>query len=324
MPKRTAERTLREAKRDLGRACAQMRGAAQTEGSLRVIVIADYGANGGDVAYLKVRDALRGLTRKTLQLPADVERVNCQAFATLEASWHVLTLACSPIEPQADCPVVFRSPGTIYYVNVAPFGTHNKGDKRNEPLYVAVLEEGALVIGPNAGLSYSLFKDRIRHLFRIDTEDLELGQQFRSLYVYPQIFALLLEESLKLDRFHAIRVADAEIPDAPEGAIGTVEGYDNIKLNAGLEAFRGFRPGWYELALDGIGKGHRVFFRGPRGCTFDAKPGDLVLAPGSERIFTGFGKPCARRYELMKFRGSAWKALEQPAIGTVIGLKRLT
>ena len=130
-------------------------------------VVADYGH--GDLAFAEV------MQRLALHLPqAALVATPVPAFDTVSAGFCIAQLALTS-EPAER--VVFH--------NVAPRGDtpDPRPGNRGERLVCATLPDGVLVVGPNAGHTFSFVRDEAVILREVDVE--ATGSQFRSRDFFP-------------------------------------------------------------------------------------------------------------------------------------------
>ncbi len=168
---------------------------------------------------------------------------------------------------------------TVLFLNTDP-RTHNKNTLANaegEPLFLAELRNGAVVISPNAGHSLSFLKREIIKLFEavVPAE----GSQFRSRDFFPQVIgAALGREHQKWIRSP---IALERIPDPPSHPIVLhTDNYGNIKTSLTVS----------QLDQLGVKIGDLVSIQVPNqpvlrakfaASIFDVEPGGVVLALGS-------------------------------------------
>lgn len=254
-----------------------------------VHLVADYGI--GDLAFAEVRQRL------AVALPhADVHATPVAAFDTLAAGFCVAQLALT--DGPADRVVV-----------------HNVAPRRDEPgprpanegerFCVGRTPAGVLVVGPNAGWSWSFCIEELRGLCYLAVP--AGGSQFRSRDVLPHVLA-----GLVAGHGHAIgeRVQRDRVPSVPESVIAYVDGYGNLKTT---------------LHEPPAASGERVLVRiGDVSATaivsdgtFAVAEGELALAPGSSGWPTRSGRRRAF-YELFLRGGSAAQRFAAPASGTPV------
>lgn len=255
-------------------------------------LVADYGI--GDLAFAEVRQRL------AVALPgAHVHATPVAAFDTLAAGFCVAQLALT--DGPADRLVVH---------NVAPRRDEPRPRSANEGerFCVGRTPAGVLVVGPNAGWSWSFCAPELRGLCYLAVP--AGGSQFRSRDVLPHVLAGLVAG-------HGHDIGDPvpreRVPSVPASVIAYVDGYGNLKTT--LEeppAPSGARV----LVRIGEVAATAIVTDG----TFAVAEGELALAPGSSGWPTRGG---GRRvfYELFLRGGSAAQRLAVPSCGTPIDVQ---
>ena len=257
-----------------------------------VHLIADYGA--GDLAFAEV------VQRLGLALPdAVVHPTPVGAFDTLAAGFVIAQLALT--EGPADRLVVH---------NVAP--RHDERGPRpaneGERFCVGSTRDGVLIIGPNAGWSWSFCTSELQSLNYLDVPS--SGSQFRSRDFLPAAVG-----RLAAGHRHAIRdpVPRGHVPPLPENAVAYVDGYGNVKTTIeGAPADSGTRV----LVRVGEVSATAIVTDG----TFAVADGELALAAGSSG-WTAHEGTRRRFFELFLRGGSAAQRFAHPASGTPIHLQ---
>lgn len=257
-----------------------------------VHLIADYGA--GDLAFAEV------VQRFGLALPdAVVHPTPVAAFDTLGAGFVIAQLALT------DGP-----PDRLVVHNVAPRRDEPGPRPANEGerFCVGRTREGVLVIGPNAGSSWSFCASELQSLDYLDVPS--SGSQFRSRDFLPAAVGRLVA-----GHRDALRgpVPSGHVPPLPENAVAYVDGYGNVKTTIDSPpADSGARV----LVRVGEMSATAIFTDG----TFAVAEGELALAAGSSGWTSrqGTGR---RFFELFLRGGSAAQRFADPAPGTPIDLQ---
>ena len=107
--------------------------------------------------------------------------VSCRPLDTKQGSFRAAMLALAPREQLGD--------NVFFYLNVAPIDSQADRNGHHQ-LCVAVLTNGRILAGPNAGFSFSFFKDWIKKLYVISCK--QEGVQFRIWMSFPQELLRLL------------------------------------------------------------------------------------------------------------------------------------
>ena len=257
-----------------------------------VHLIADYGA--GDLAFAEV------VQRLGLALPdAVVHSTPVGAFDTLAAGFVIAQLALT--DGPADRLVVH---------NVAPRRDERGPRPANEGerFCVGRTREGVLVIGPNAGWSWSFCASELHSLFYLDMPT--SGSQFRSRDFLPAAVG-----RLAAGRRHALRgaVPSGHVAPLPENVVAYVDGYGNVKTTIDSPpADSGTRV----LVRVGEVSATAIFTDG----TFSVAEGELALAAGSSG-WTDRQGVRRRFFELFLRGGSAAQRFADPVPGTPIDLR---
>lgn len=205
-------------------------------------LVADYGEN--DLAFAEVIQALKKFLPQSDVIPTVVP-----AFDTLSTGFIVGQLANSP------------GPERIIYHNTAPRRDDSKGRKNNEGEPLGAARVGnALVVGPNAGFSFSFISENIYSVLRDNS-----GSQFRSRDLFPERIAELTEEELSGDLLIA--------PEVPQNRLLYVDGYGNLKTSLEPELLQ---HKTVSIELNGRKAKAKV-----ADSAFAYEEGELVLTPGS-------------------------------------------
>lgn len=256
-----------------------------------VHVVADYGV--GDLAYAEVRQRL------ALHLPeADVAYTPVPPFDTLAAGFCVAQLALG--EGPAD---------RVIYHNVAPREDrdHPRPGNEGERLLAGRLADGVLVVGVDAGYTFTFVREELASLHEVTIPD--TGSQFRSRDAFPGLLPVLLaDEPAALSR----TVSPEAIPEPPEGVVAYVDGYGNLKTTwtdppVGHASEVRVRVGEV-TATAAVGE-----------ATFGVSTGELAFAPGSSGWRRHDGTD-VRWWELLARGGSAAELFGQPESGARVEL----
>lgn len=190
-------------------------------------------------------------------------------------------------------------PEMIIYTNTAPRkdNAEKRKDNEGEKLVYARLKNGVKVVGVNAGHCFSFIKNDIAELRSINVAN--KGSQFRSRDFFPEAVIGIARDDSK---YIGEKLDIKNIPEIPEGRIGWVDGYGNIKTTTRQSQMVGkYKPGQPLLVSLGSMKRTAFFSDG----TFSVREGELAFAPGSSG-----GED---RFMELFLRGlSAWKELGKP------------
>lgn len=263
--------------------------------SLLITNIADYGI--GDGAFLEVSQRL------LLEIPeASIRTLSVPPFDTLATGFWNAQLGLNP------GPIRH-----IIYHNCAPRKDDllPRHDNEGEGLTYALLPNGVVVIGVNAGFALSFIKDHALSLRSINVP--KDGSQFRSRDLFPQAVAALSRGD---DSLLGEELQITTIPDLPEEQITWIDGYGNLKLTIPDYSLR-LRPGDTTNIKIGSVTAEAVFADG----SFTVPEGTLAFAPGSSGWTTPNGQRQFRWMELFLRGGSAWKTFNRPCIGTKVTQK---
>ena len=249
-------------------------------------LIADYGY--GDLAFAEASQRLAMLVPGAVLLPTPVP-----PFDTLSAGFCIAQLALT--EGPSD---------RVIYHNVAPRGDQPTPRRQNEGerLAAARLDSGALVVGVNAGYTYSWLSGEVREIRYVDVP--AAGSQFRSRDVFPRAVADLAAGKRDL---LGEQLPDGAVPAPPERAVLYTDGYGNIKTS------------WTEAPAP-TGERVRVTIgrRSEQATVSDGSfavpEGEMAFAPGSSG-WTRRGGDQIRFYELFLRGSSAAERLGHPAAG---------
>ncbi len=251
-----------------------------------VHVVADYGH--GDLAFAEV------CQRLALHLPgATLLPTPVPAFDTVSAGFCVAQLALAPGPARR---VVFH--------NVAPRADtpDPRPGNQGERLVCAELPNGVLVIGPDAGHSFSFVRDEALTLREVPVG--AAGSQFRSRDFFPEVLARIVAGD---DTVLGEPLARHAVAPLPERCVVYVDGYGNLKTS------------WFSAPVTG-GERVEVMIGGQRALatvtdgTFEVPVGELAFAPGSSGWPTRSGTPL-RFFEVFLRGGSAAERFGGPRAG---------
>ena len=239
-------------------------------------VVADYGH--GDLAFAEVSQRL------ALHLPeARLLTTPVPAFDTVSAGFSVAQLALTPGPPKR-----------IVFHNVAPRGDtpDPRPGNQGERLVCAMLADGVLVVGPNAGHAFSFVRDEALALREVHVD--ATGSQFRSRDFFPELLARIVggDEACLGDR-----LAPEAVAELPPRRVVYVDGYGNLKTSwFSAPAASGDR---IEVTIGGQSAVATV-----SDGTFEVPAGEMAFAPGSSGWATRSGGEL-RFFELFLRGGSA-------------------
>lgn len=147
-------------------------------------------------------------------------------------------------------------------------------ESQGAELMIVRLKSGLYLVGPNAGYSFSLVKDRIDAAFHYP--DVSKGSQFRSRDMYARILAHFLEsmqDSLQLDEANLNL-----IPELQDYNVGHIDNFGNIKTTITEEHVKEkYRHNdIINIEIHGVKKRVRYIES-----MFAGEIGELVFYPGS-------------------------------------------
>jgi S-adenosyl-l-methionine hydroxide adenosyltransferase len=257
-------------------------------------LVADYGA--GDLAAAEVQQQL------ALHLPgAHIGYVPVPPFDTVGAGFCVAQLALT--DGPAD---------RLVYHNVAPRADDDspRPDNEGERLVAAYLPNGVLVVGVDAGWTFSFLRESVDAFECYEVRVPDTGSQFRSRDAFPPLLPRLLARD---ETVLAARLAAEAVPPVPPHVVAYTDGYGNLKTT------------WAEPAAE-LGSRVTVRIGGARAtavlsdATFDVPADELSFAPGS----SGWPLPdgSVRRWcELLARGGSAAEIFGFPANGSPVQIE---
>ena len=259
-----------------------------------VHVVADYGH--GDLAFAEV------CQRLALHLPqATLVATPVPSFDTVSAGFCVAQLALTP-GPR----------GRVVFHNVAPRGDtpDPRPGNQGERLLCARLAGDVLVVGPNAGHSFSFVRDEAVTLREVPVG--AAGSQFRSRDFFPALLARIVDgEETSLGE----AVARDAVPPRPERCVVYVDGYGNLKTS------------WFSAPAPS-GERVEVTIGGQSALatvsdgTFEVPVGELAFAPGSSGWPTRSGEDL-RFFEVFLRGGSAATRFGTPRTGARVDVEPL-
>ncbi len=175
-----------------------------------------------------------------------------------------------------------------------------------EPFFMARLQSGLYVCGPNAGYSFTFVKPNIDRLFTYHIEG-EDTYDNRSRDIYSKILALLMEaqeDSMDIDEAHTNL-----IPELADDVVVDVNSFGNIRVSIVKEALKGKVEYGQEIdvTIGGVTKRVKCVEK-----LFGDHEGVLVIYPGSS------GYPDNPLLELGVWNGNAAAEFGNPAIGSVV------
>ncbi|GIW62667.1 MAG: hypothetical protein KatS3mg090_0493 [Patescibacteria group bacterium] len=234
----------------------------------KLIVIADWAED--TLAQSEVKIAINGFldTDKS----ADISFVHSQP-STFHTGFLLLQLS-NTVERYGN------PQNTVFFVNTDPRNHTETGVRLSHGAkgVIALLISGCYVIGPNAGYSFSLIKNKIKRLFYY--QPLDKGSQFRSRDNYPRIISALLESQEQDLELEEIDINN--IPETRGFKVGHIDNYGNIKTTITLDDFKGKANLNEEITVIINGIKQKAVFTDNM---FGQEPNKLVIFPGSS------GKP---------------------------------
>ncbi len=257
-------------------------------------VVADYGH--GDLAFAEV------CQRLALHLPeASLIVTPVPAFDTVSAGFCVAQLALTP-----------GPASRVVFHNVAPRGDTEepRPDNQGERLVCAELPGGVLVIGPNAGHSFSFVRDEALTMREVEVG--AAGSQFRSRDYFPELLARIVRGD---DAWLGEPLPAGAVAAPPQRCLVYVDGYGNLKTSwFSAPAASGERV---EVTIGGQAAVATV-----SDGTFEVPVGELAFAPGSSGWTTRSGEE-VRFFELFLRGGSATARFGFPEAGATVDVREL-
>ncbi len=254
-------------------------------------LVADYGH--GDLAFAEV------CQRLVLHLPeATVLTTPVPAFDTVSAGFCVAELALTA-----------GPPGRVVFHNVAPRGDtpDPRAGNQGERLVCAQVADGVLVIGPNAGHTFSFLRGETLSLREVRVG--ASGSQFRSRDFFPELLARIVDGD---EGCLGELLGPDDVAPIPERSVVYVDGYGNLKTSwfsppaASGERVEVTVGGQRQLATVSDG-------------TFEVPSGELAFAPGSSGWSRRSGEDL-RFFELFLRGGSAAARFGMPRAGDTVDI----
>jgi hypothetical protein len=224
--------------------------------------ICDYAS--GDMAETEVFAALMAAAPGVPIKPTPVRSFNTveTAFVTTQ-----LGLAEPPLRPRE----------VLLYVNCAPRKdiALARANNAGEPLVYGELSNGVRLVAVNSGFSLSLVREQLKslHLCKVAND----GTQFRSARVFPWVVDQLYRGETD---FLGEAVDPLEtIPEMPQGLIGYIDSFGNLKLTTKLAAVLKILQYGQRVSIS-LGEApslEATFCKG----IFAVEDGQLAYAPGS-------------------------------------------
>ncbi len=257
-----------------------------------VHVVADYGH--GDLAFAEVCQRLALHLPEATLLPTPVP-----AFDTVSAGFCVAQLALTP-----------GPGGRVVFHNVAPRADtpDPRPGNQGERLVCAELPDEVLVIGPNAGHSFSFIREEALTLRQVPVG--VAGSQFRSRDFFPEVVARIVGGDEAVLGQPLTRGAVAAIP---ERCVVYVDGYGNLKTS------------WFSAPVASgqrveVSIGGQTALATVSDGTFEVPVGELAFAPGSSGWPTRSGEPL-RFFEVFLRGGSAAQRFGTPRAGARVEVR---
>ena len=254
-----------------------------------VHLIADYGV--GDLAFAEVHQRL------ALHLPGvAVVPTAVAPFDTLGAGFCVGQLALT------------EGPGErVVFHNVAPRQDAEapRPGNEGEQLVLARLANGTVVVGPNAGYTFSFVRDEALELRELSIPG--SGSQFRSRDFFPELIAKVVAGA---DEPLGPHVSAEAVPSVPERVVAYIDGYGNLKTT------------WTEPPAPSgtrisVSVGAITATAVASDGTFEVEQEELSFAPGSSGWPLRRGGE-RRYYELLLRGGNAATRFCSPTPGTPV------
>lgn len=180
--------------------------------TLHIEVIADYGgSHTTDHAFNEVVSHFRRFdSQKQIH---EITQHPVAAFSTIETGFWIAQMGLHN-----------EHPGLAIFSNTAPRGDIAWKGQEEQPFVYGKLDTGIPIFAVNAGYNLSFIKNRLTELQKIKVPN--AGTQFRSRDQYPAAVMQILQGNKKLLGDDIDRNT---IPQIPEGTIGSIDGYGNIK-----------------------------------------------------------------------------------------------
>lgn len=256
-----------------------------------ISLIADYGT--GDPAFAEVKQRL------LMAIPtAQIHELSVPPFSTLATGFWIgqLGLNSGPSE-------------RLIYHNCAPRqdDPEARRDNEGEGLTYALLANGVMVVGVNAGYTLSFIKDYAIEMYIVNVS--RGGSQFRSRDVFPPAAAAIVNGDLSVV---GEALSPNQIPDVPLDRVAWVDGYGNIKTTIPAHTVQ-MEPESKIVVRIGDIVSDAIYSDG----SFRVPEGTLAFAPGSSGWLGTDGQPL-RWIELFLRGGSAWARFGKPKVNQQI------
>lgn len=252
-----------------------------------VYLVADYGAE--DLAWAEVRQSLESSLGEL-----DMQTVVVPAFDTHAAGFCVAQLALR------------AKAGDIVYHNVAP---RREGGSEPEALLATKNSEGALIVGPGSGFSWSLLEEE-RDLYELLPAT--NTSQFRSRDLFPAAIGEAVRKLRKGPGGAANPLGEKSKfspPAVEEGVVLYTDGYGNIKTS------------WQKAPLPEGTSGHISIQ--DKSAPISVAPGAFTTPEGDLCLLPGSSGPKEKPYwELFLRGGSAAEVLGRPPGGKKIEISK--
>jgi hypothetical protein len=258
-----------------------------------VHVIADYSP--GDLAFAEMMSALI----KHLPDNYDTWGTSVLSFDTIALGFEVAQLG---LQDES-----LRPEQTIIYANCAPRKDLNdpRRDNEGEGILYGRLTNDVSVLVVNSGYSLSFVRDDLKELYTTEVD--RGGSQFRSRDIFPPLVGKVARG--EFDFLGGKLSAKKIIPPAPNGVIGYVDSFGNIKTTyrEGDKEVAGLEPGQpIRVSIHGISR-PAVVAAG----SFNVQDAQTAFGPGSS------GRD-RRYYELFRRGESIWEAFKKPPVGSEV------
>ncbi len=177
-----------------------------------------------------------------------------------------------------------------------------------EPFFIARLQSGLYVCGPNAGYSFTFIKPATDRLF---TYHIEGEEQYdnRARDVYSKIIALMMEaqeDTMDIEEVHTNLV-----PELADHVVLDVNTFGNVRISYTKEDVKGKAEYGEELRIEINGESKQVKYVEK---LFGDHEGVLIVCPGT------IGTPDNPYLEIGIWNGNASAAFGNPMIGSIVKL----
>lgn len=183
------------------------------QNTFHIEVIADYGgSHTTDHAFNEVVNHFRRYDTKQKQI-TEITQHPVSAFSTIETGFWIAQMGLHNDHE-----------GLVIFSNTAPRGDIAWNGQEEQPFVYGKLDNDVPVFAVNAGYNLSFVKDRLTDIHKIMVPN--TGTQFRSRDQYPAATMQILQGDKSL---LGKKIDKNTIPDVPECAVGSIDGYGNIK-----------------------------------------------------------------------------------------------